>query len=154
MNLPVALPSSPPTSHRSTGKKMSPGWAEIQDQEKGVAFLSSSWAAAPTAILWSPGLLAQGFTRLGRWHLFEDFLPHICFPEFNRHLLNPTLFQVLCWKLSVCVLTPLLGWTPYPHRWGNGSLPQIIIIFMTLFSTRWWVSWPRGCALFHLYFPI
>ena len=25
MNLPVALPSSPPTSHSSTGKKMTPG---------------------------------------------------------------------------------------------------------------------------------
>lgn len=53
------------------------------------------------AVLWSPGLLARCFVRLGRCHLFDDFLPHICFPEFNKHLLSPysipsTVLETLC----------------------------------------------------------
>ena len=58
---------------------------------------------------------AQCFIRVARCHLFDDFLPHICFPEFNKHLLSPySVPSTVLGTLYVCSLSLF---------WGNPLTP-------------------------------
>ena len=60
------------------------------------------------AVLWSPGL-APCFVRLGSHHLFDDFLPHICFPEFSKHLLSPYSIPSTVGNFMCVFSFPFLG---------------------------------------------
>lgn len=100
-----APPSLHPTNPlSSTGKEEGP-WMNRDSGpgEKGT-LSPSSQAEAQWPSLHSPGLLEWPLSRA--MHLTISCCR---FPRFNKHFLSPYLFQVLHWKLSVCVLILFSG---------------------------------------------
>ena len=93
---------------------------------------------SPMATLWSPGLLAQCFIRVSRCHLFDDFLPHICFPEFNKHLLSPySVPSTVLGTLYVCSLSLFWGNPLNPIDEETDTYPKLLSFL--------WLSSPPAC---------